>query len=140
MSDVTRNGYVSVAEIISNVANGSASEPFQFRFVQQEHRGGFCDCWGVANLMLTHVSNSCSSELTITTSNYSNLCGVDMNYFHPTSRGLFEQTDSVAAYFCEDSASIPREFVAQFGGDITICDDPVIKDPPTNCSGSDLTL
>ena len=24
----------------------------QFRFVQSEHRGGFCDCWAVANLTL----------------------------------------------------------------------------------------
>ena len=24
----------------------------QFRFVQLEHRGGFCDCWAVANLTL----------------------------------------------------------------------------------------
>lgn len=22
----------------------------QFRFVQPEHHGGYCDCWGVTNL------------------------------------------------------------------------------------------
>ena len=26
----------------------------QFRFVQLEHRGGYCDCWGVANLKVIH--------------------------------------------------------------------------------------
>ena len=27
----------------------------QLRFVQQEHRGGFCDCWSLANLTVNHV-------------------------------------------------------------------------------------
>ena len=26
----------------------------QFRFIQPEHRGGFCDCWSVANLRVIH--------------------------------------------------------------------------------------
>ena len=26
---------------------------FRFRFIQREHRGGFCDCWAVANLKAT---------------------------------------------------------------------------------------
>ena len=30
------------------------SEYFQFRFVQLDHRGGFCDCWAVANLTITY--------------------------------------------------------------------------------------
>ena len=25
----------------------------RFRFIQREHRGGFCDCWAVANLTAT---------------------------------------------------------------------------------------
>ena len=29
------------------------AENSQFRFVQMEHRGGFCDCWAVANLTLS---------------------------------------------------------------------------------------
>ena len=34
--------------------NGSQElrESSQFHFVQSEHRGGFCDCWAVANLTL----------------------------------------------------------------------------------------
>ena len=34
--------------------NGSheLQDSSQFRFVQSEHRGGFCDCWAVANLTL----------------------------------------------------------------------------------------
>ena len=27
--------------------------PIQFRFVQLDHHGGFCDCWAVANLTVT---------------------------------------------------------------------------------------
>ena len=29
-------------------------DQFQFRFVQLDHLGGFCDCWAVANLKITH--------------------------------------------------------------------------------------
>ena len=29
---------------------------FRFRFIQREHRGGFCDCWAVANLTATLTS------------------------------------------------------------------------------------
>ena len=28
----------------------------RFRFIQSEHRGGFCDCWAVANLTATLTS------------------------------------------------------------------------------------
>ena len=28
----------------------------RFRFIQREHRGGFCDCWAVANLTATLTS------------------------------------------------------------------------------------
>ena len=28
----------------------------QFRFIQLEHHGGFCDCWEVANLTVTLAS------------------------------------------------------------------------------------
>ena len=33
---------------------GDCSDYFQFRFVQLEHRGGFCDCWAVADLAITY--------------------------------------------------------------------------------------
>ena len=140
VSVVSKDGCVSVTDIVSNV-NGSAkfNELFQFRFVQQEHRGGFCDCWAVANLTLTHFLSFDSQELNVATVNYSKLCGVNTtttNFFHPTIKGLLQQ-DNIVAGFCEDSASIPREFVAQFGNDIAICDDSVIKDPPTQCSELD---
>ena len=36
--------------------------PVQFRFVQLEHRGGFCDCWAVANLTVT-LPNGQATEL-----------------------------------------------------------------------------
>ena len=38
------------------------SEYFQFRFVQLDHRGGFCDCWAVANLTVT-LPNGQATEL-----------------------------------------------------------------------------
>lgn len=139
MSVVSKDGCVSVTNVVSNVANGSANELFQFRFVQQEHRGGFCDCWAVANLTLTHLASIYSQELNVATMNYSKLCAINMNVtnsFHPTIRCVLQQ-DNIVAAFCEDSASIPREFVAQFGNDTAICDDPVIKNPPTQCSELD---
>ena len=36
--------------------------PIQFRFVQFDHCGGFCDCWAVANLTAT-PSNGQATEL-----------------------------------------------------------------------------
>ena len=36
--------------------------PVRFRFVQLEHRGGFCDCWAVANLTVT-LPNGQATEL-----------------------------------------------------------------------------
>ena len=27
----------------------------QLKFVQREHRGGFCDCWAIANLTVNHM-------------------------------------------------------------------------------------
>ena len=36
--------------------------PVQFRFVQLEHRGGFCDCWAAANLTVT-LPNGQATEL-----------------------------------------------------------------------------
>ena len=33
------------------------SDFFQFRFVQLDHRGGFCECWAVADLTITYLGN-----------------------------------------------------------------------------------
>ena len=141
VSVVSKDSWVSVTNaIINNVANGTASEPFQFRFVQWEHHGGFCDCWAVANLTLIHVPTFYSSS--VIELNYSKLCGVDIyikkkNFFHPAAvtTEAIEDIDIVAG-FCEDSASVPRQFVAQFGTTVTQCDKSAIKDPPTDCGDS----
>ena len=33
------------------------TEGEEHRLVQREHRGGFCDCWAVANLTVNNDSN-----------------------------------------------------------------------------------
>lgn len=39
-----------LSDIDESLQNGS-----QLKFVQREHRGGFCDCWAMANLTVNHV-------------------------------------------------------------------------------------
>ena len=52
--------------------------PIQFRFVQLEHRGGFCDCWAVANLTVTPPNGQATdSELVYVCKNYGPLTKLD---------------------------------------------------------------
>lgn len=126
--------------------------PVELRFIQQEHLGGFRDCWAVANLSLILVPNVQSSDVEPLNFNYSKiiLCDTDgdvknniRSFFHPAimeQLPSFQQQD-IDALFCEDSASIPREFIAQFGRPSTAqCEEPVIKDPPIYCGESDLRM
>ena len=39
---------------VANVLTSYSINVGQFRFVQLEHRGGFCDCWAVANFTVTN--------------------------------------------------------------------------------------
>ena len=36
----------------------SGASNIQFRFVQEEHAGGYCNCWFVDNLVLKNVSSN----------------------------------------------------------------------------------
>ena len=36
----------------------SGASDIQFRFVQEEHTGGYCNCWAVDNLVLRNGSSS----------------------------------------------------------------------------------
>ena len=138
--------HVSVTNFTRNVVNGSALQPLQLRFVQLEHHGGLCNCWAVANLSLIHVPSFQPSESDVILVNESKLCGANnksvTNFFHPllTDEPPSIQEQRIVAGFCADSASIPREFVAQFGPSTLPCEEPTIKDPPTNCSESDLRM
>ena len=44
--------------IPSDIDHINSSQRVQLRFVQSDHRGGFCDCWAVYNLSLTFVESS----------------------------------------------------------------------------------
>ena len=53
----SKRARVDVSRFVLNLylqLNGSQElqNSSQFHFVQMEHRGGFCDCWAVANLAL----------------------------------------------------------------------------------------
>lgn len=144
--EMTDSGYEHVSKFTRNGVNWTALEPLQFRFVQWEHRGGLCDCWAVANLSLILIQSFLPSESHLIPVNESKLCDTKnksvTNVFHPV---LVDQLPSIqeqqiVASFCEDSASMPREFVAQFGPYTLPCDEPTIKDPPTDCSESDLRM
>ena len=51
---VTEEPYMSVRSYSTSIDDIALSAlPVQFRFFQLDHRGGFCDCWAVANLTVT---------------------------------------------------------------------------------------
>ena len=51
---VTEEQYMVVRSYSTSIDGITLSAlPVQFRFVQLDHRGGFCDCWAVANLTVT---------------------------------------------------------------------------------------
>ena len=110
-----------------------ANTSIQIRFIQQEHRGGFCDCWALANLSIIHSDS-------VREADYCDKHNTSSNFIHSA---LMEKMPSfrqqnIVAVFCEDSASVPREFTVQFGGDVASCDDLVnIKNTPIDCSESD---
>ena len=55
-SDITRyDMIVDLRDQISRL-NQCSFNHLRFRFIQREHRGGFCDCWAVANLTATLTS------------------------------------------------------------------------------------
>ena len=52
---VTEEQYMVVRSYSTSIDGITLSAlPVQFRFVQLDHRGGFCDCWAVANLTVTY--------------------------------------------------------------------------------------
>ena len=80
--------------------------------------------------------------------NFSKICGRNAS---ETFQLLLEQLsssqqldDGAVAGFCGDSASIPRVFVAQYGGtapsDFGQCREEDMKVTPTNCTESDLRV
>ena len=53
--NTSKRARVDVSRFVRNLQLNDSQElqdSTQFRFVQLEHRGGFCDCWAVANLTL----------------------------------------------------------------------------------------
>jgi hypothetical protein len=44
----------SYSAVIPNIISISDDQRVQLRLVQSDHRGGFCDCWAVSDLTLTH--------------------------------------------------------------------------------------
>lgn len=128
----------SVTNALANISYGNliSSEPIQFHFIQKTHRGGLCDCWAVTNLTLFLSSTSDTQTILY---NYSKPCDVNITWsgpiFHPAALDLVDQ-DHIDAGFCQDSASVPREFFVQFGSSTNIvsCDLPVVKEAPTDCT------
>ena len=53
-SDVA--GYYIMVDLSNIRLDQCSFNHLQFRFIQREHRGGFCDCWAVANLTATLTS------------------------------------------------------------------------------------
>ena len=49
----TEEPYMAVRSYSTSIGIALSALPVQFRFVQLDHRGGFCNCWAVANLTVT---------------------------------------------------------------------------------------
>ena len=102
----------------------------------------------MANLSLILVPNSyeaSNNAAGILTYVYSKLCGRNSTFYDPlimtklTSVGLDDL--DVAAGFCQDSASLNREFIAKFGSELAAtCDDEVVKPTPNDCSESEVRV
>ena len=62
-TSVTEEQYMAVRSYSTSIGGIALSAlPVQLRFVQLDHRVGFCDCWAVANLTVT-PPNGQASEL-----------------------------------------------------------------------------
>jgi hypothetical protein len=51
----SKRAHVDISRFVLNLQLNGGQElqdSSQFHFFQMEHRGGFCDCWAVANLTL----------------------------------------------------------------------------------------
>ena len=60
-SNVTRHEVmVDLRHSVNRLAQCSFNH-LRFRFIQTEHRGGFCDCWVVADLTATLTSGEVKS-------------------------------------------------------------------------------
>ena len=55
-SGIVHKSYDAVVDLRNMRLNRCSFNHLQFRFIQREHRGGFCDCWEVANLTATLTS------------------------------------------------------------------------------------
>ena len=58
VSDIASNGSVVVSKCEFELSHSRLRRCYcnnlnQFRFIQLNHRGGFCDCWEVTNLTVT---------------------------------------------------------------------------------------
>ena len=114
----------------------------RFRFIQREHRGGFCDCWAVANLTATLTSGEVKDlryiRLFLLLICVHNIIRITNRKFCSSSTQaaadlLFFENDPLAHWgattgFCQDSASVMRVFQTQSGSDsrddndMKICD------------------
>ena len=108
----------------------------QFRFIQREHRGGFCDCWAVTNLTATltngevknlrYGSNNAVADHQVNQSNLlifrkscgNNISHVDLSMFNNDDTTQWDDGTAIAG-FCGDSASVIRVFQTQSGSEYT---------------------
>ena len=63
-TSVTEEQYMAVRSYLASIGGIALSAlPVQFRFVQLDHRGGFCDCWAVANFTVTPLNGQATELL-----------------------------------------------------------------------------
>ena len=137
---VTEEPYMAVRSYSTSIGGIALSAlPVQFRFVQLDHHGGFCDCWAVANIIVTPPNGQATKLLYVShfsklnyrplklfcrdTVHFSKVCGGNTTEALESLLEIFTGTvsnqildDSIIAGFCGDNEGIPQVFIAQFGG------------------------
>ena len=57
-NDGIRANVRAYSAVIPNINSISDDQRVQLRLIQSDHRGGFCDCWAVSDLILRHEDST----------------------------------------------------------------------------------
>ena len=83
---ITEEPYMAVRSYSTSIGGIALSElPVQFRFVQLDHCGGFCDCWAVANLTVT-PPNGQTTKLSYVPFWWSSMIKINRYYYNISVR------------------------------------------------------
>ena len=100
---VTEEPYMAVRSYLTSIGGIALSAlPVQFRLAQLDHRGGFCDCWGVVNLTVT-PPNGQATELSYVPFWWSSMIKLNLisnrYYYHISVRYAVGTPQKLSSHF-----------------------------------------